>query len=345
MKKRLFCALLALLILLGSQGVLAAGGDRDDPLVSLSYVRETFIPAIKTAFSELISGRKTADSPGTAGRVAVSAGGSVSLEQGRSFVLSAGSARLTIRRGSVVNASVGAEAGNGAVNANQRYIECEDSAATVEISTDAVLTVAGTAEVTQGNGKTSPFTDVVRGSWYFDDVISAYERGFIDGMTPTTYEPEGTLTAAQCVKLAACMHQFYNEGAVTLRQSEDGGPWYRAYVDYALKNGILEQEYADYNAIIVRQQFIKIFYKALPEKEYTQINKVPDGAIPDVWEGDESAKEIYAFYRAGILAGYTASDENAEFAFIAHRTISRAEAATIMNRMFDKDARLEFTIK
>ncbi len=345
MKKRLLCAILALTLLLGSQGVLAAGGDRDDPLVSLSYVRETFIPAIKNAFSELVSGRKTANSPGTAGRVAVSAGGSVSLEQGRSFVLTSGSARLTLRRGSVVNASAGAEAGSGALTPNQRYIVCEDSAATLEIITDAVLTVAGTAEVTQGDGKVSHFTDVVRGSWYFDDVIRCCERGFIDGMTPATYEPGGTLTFAQCVKLAACMHMLHNKGAVAFEAPAPDEPWYRSYVDYALENGIIEQEFADYNAAIARREFIKVFYRALPEKEFAASNKIPNGTIPDVGRGDGSAKEIYAFYRAGILVGYGEIDGMAAFSFGPDRTITRAEVATIMNRMFDKDARVAFSIK
>lgn len=344
MKKRLFCALMAAVLL--TTAVYAAGGDRDDPIISLSYVRDTFIPEIKKAIAGLISEREAAAQPGTqTGRVVVSAGGSVDLEQGRSFVLTGGSARLSIRRGSVVNASAGAEAVGGAVSPNQRYIVCEDSAATVEIVNDAVLTVTGTAEVTQGDGRVSPFTDVARGSWYFDDVLSCCERGFIDGMTPTTYVPGGTLTAAQCVKLAACMHQLYNEGAVAFRPSATGEPWYRTYVDYALENGIIEQEFDDHNAAIARREFIRVFYNALPETEYAQLNKIPDGAIPDVGGSDESAKEIYAFYRAGILVGYSADDGLAAFSFGADRTITRAEVATIMNRMFDPGARIGFTIK
>ena len=344
MKKRLLCAFLALLLLLGSQSALAAGGGQDDPLVSLSYVRETFIPAIKKAFAERVSGRESAAGPETAGRVAVTAGGSVSLGQGRSFVLTGGRARLNGRRGSVVNASAGAEAANGAVNPNQRYIVCEDSEATVEITADAVLTVAGTAEVTQGDGKSSHFTDVVRGSWYFDDVVRCCERGFIDGITPTTYEPAGTLTAAQCVKLAACMHRFYSEGSAIFELGAPGEPWYKCYVDYALEKGIIGREFDDYNAPVVRREFIEVFYNALPETEYNQINSIADGGIPDVPGGD-GAKEIYAFYRAGILVGYGSIDGMAAFSFGPDRTITRAEVATIMNRMFEKDARVAFTIE
>lgn len=344
MKKRFFCAALALTLLL-SGSVWAAGGDRDDPIISLSYLRDTFIPEIKKAIAQLISGRQPPEQAAErTGRLSVSAGGSVTLETGRTFILTSGSARLSIQRGSVVNASVGAEAADGAVNPRQRYIVCEDSLVTLEITGDAALSVAGTASVTQGDGKVSPFSDVLRGSWYFDDVISACERGLVNGMTATAYAPEGTLTAAQCVKLAACMHQLYNDGSVTLEPSAGGTPWYRSYVDYALENGIIDSEFDDYDATIVRRQFIKVFYNALPEEEYAGLNSIPDGAIPDVGGSDESAMEIYAFYRAGILAGYTNTPEYAEHAFAAGTTISRAEVAAIMNRMFDSGARLEFEL-
>ena len=62
-------------------------------------------------------------------------------------------------------------------------------------------------------------------------------------------------------------------------------------------------------------------------------NTVADGAIPDVATTDEGAKEIYAFYRVGILLGY------ADGSFGPENTVTRAEIAAIMNRMFDPDAR------
>jgi len=343
-RKRFFCAAVAAALLLCAQPALAAGGGKDDPVISLSYLQETFVPELKRAIAELVSERGTPEqSMGQTPCTAVSAGGSVSLETGSSFVLSSGSARLSVERGSVVNASVGAEAADGAVNANQRYIVCEDSQASLEITDDAAVYVAGTATVTQGDGRVSPFSDVSRGSWYFDDVLSAYERGLVDGMTATSYAPGGTLTAAQCVKLAACMHQLYLDGSVTL-EPDGEGRWYRSYVDYALENGIIETEFDDYDAVIARGQFIKVFYNALPEDRYAELNSIADGAIPDVAPDAESAWEIYAFYRAGILAGYTNTPGYAEHAFAADTSITRAEIAAIMNRMFDESARIEFEI-
>ena len=205
------------------------------------------------------------------------------------------------------------------------------------------LALSGTAEVRQGPGRVSPFSDVKHGAWYFDDVVSAYDRGLVSGMTATTFEPQGTLTGAQAVKLAACMHQLYYDGAVTLKNS-DTGPWYRSYADYAVKNRIIYFELADYNATVTRREFVKIFYRALPPGAFNERNDIPDGAIPDVSIYDDGAEQVYAFYRAGILTGYTGTAGFAEHAFGADTTVTRAEVATIMNRMFDADARADFTI-
>ena len=48
------------------------------------------------------------------------------------------------------------------------------------------------------------FTDVPKDAWYHDYVYDLVYRGVVNGMTATTYEPEGKLTRAQFVKLLAC---------------------------------------------------------------------------------------------------------------------------------------------
>lgn len=346
MKKQLLCVLAAAAILLSAQTVIAAGGDSGDPLISLSYVHDTFLPAIRQAMAELISGRDAQEqiSPYQSVPVAVPAGGSVSLSSGQTFVLTSGSASLLIDGGTVVNVSTGDRAENGAVSLYQRYIVCEDSAVTLNVTANSVLAVVGEVSVEQGDGRVSPFSDVQYGSWYYYDVINAYERGLVDGMTASTFEPSGTLTVAQCIKLAACMHQLYTYGAVTLSPGTGDTLWYRSYVDYALKNGIITQEFDNYDAIIDRGQFVYVFYNALPQSEYAIINDIAGGTIPDVAVTDIFAWEVYTFYRAGILAGYTNTPEYAEHAFAADTTITRAEVAAIMNRMFDAGARIKFEI-
>ena len=89
---------------------------------------------------------------------------------------------------------------------------------------------------------------------------------------------------------------------------------------------------------------MRLFYRALPPERYAPINDVPDGAVYDLSPDAEVAAEVYAFYRAGILTGYTADGVHAAHDFGPGDAITRAEVATIMNRMFDPSARVRFEI-
>ena len=181
-----------------------------------------------------------------------------------------------------------------------------------------------------------PFTDVPRESWYYDDVASAVETGLINGKTPTKFCPNDELTYVEAIKLAACMHQKYTTGAVTLKNGE---PWYKPYVEYCREHGIIKKDY-DLNAVATRAGYMEIFASALPDEALEPINLVEDGAIPDVPMSHPQAEAIYKLYRAGVVQGV---DE-------AHccrpdSTITRAEVASIVTRMMDKDSRISFTLR
>jgi hypothetical protein len=80
------------------------------------------------------------------------------------------------------------------------------------------------------------FTDVKESDWFYNDVKNAVEMGLINGKSETEYKPEDNLTYAEAIKLAACMHQLYTTGEITLKNAE---PWYQSYVDYCMKNEII----------------------------------------------------------------------------------------------------------
>ena len=314
MRRRIAAVLAALLLLsLGSAASGATAGDREDPLLSQGYVDGTFSQSVlddaKKAF-EFTLGRlrdeMTADSgerksTGSYSVLSVLAGSTATLDLGDSIILLSGEANVTLNSGALVNVTVGAEAVSGRLLPNHRYLACEDCAATVAFTADSVFAADGSVSVT---GNVSPFTDVTPKNWFYDDVVAAVQRGLVDGVTPTTYNPQGNLRVSQCVKLAACMHQLYHTGSVTLENSESG-KWYRSYVDYALQNGILDAEFEDYEVYIGRLDFVRVFFRAMPESAYATINTVADDSIPDVKLGDPGAREIYAFYRSGVLSGYS----------------------------------------
>ena len=69
-----------------------------------------------------------------------------------------------------------------------------------------------------------PFSDVSQSSWYYDSVRLACEKELVKGVTATRFQPDGTLTIAEAVTLAARTHQLVHEGAVTLEN--DPIIWY-----------------------------------------------------------------------------------------------------------------------
>lgn len=187
-----------------------------------------------------------------------------------------------------------------------------------------------------------PFTDVPETAWYHDEVKKAWESDLIDGVTATEYKPNETLTVAQAIKLAAALHQMHFDGEVTLKNGAHN--WYDSYVDYAVANRIIEAKYDSYtlaqmNAPVSREEFVHIFFGAMPASRYAACNAVADNAIPDVKMGDAFADEIYTFYRAGILTG-----SDLQGTFYPDSSIKRSEVAAILIRMFDTNARQAVTL-
>ena len=185
-----------------------------------------------------------------------------------------------------------------------------------------------------------PFTDIPSDSWYYSSVKAAWENNLIDGVTANEFKPNATLTVAQTIKLAAALHQLDRTGEVSLKNG--GANWYDSYVNYAVVNGIIEKDYANYtkaqmNAPVTRGEFVHIFHGA--EEAYKAINTVADNAIPDVKATDKFAPEIYEFYRAGILTG-----SDAKGTFHSASTIKRSEAAAILLRMFEASARVSIDL-
>ena len=186
---------------------------------------------------------------------------------------------------------------------------------------------------------TFPFTDVAEGAWYRKDVEIAHKNGLVNGKSDTMFYPDDNMTYAEAVKLACGRQQLYHDKKVTWTAGRS--VWYSTYMSYALEKGIIE---SDLTAVadekITRSDFVKIFYAALPASEYAVINEVANNAIPDVSLIAKSAKEIYAFYRAGILVG---SDN--EGTFNPESNIIRSEVAAILTRMFDGSARKTITLR
>jgi len=158
----------------------------------------------------------------------------------------------------------------------------------------------------------------------------------MDGKSNSSFDPLGSLTIAETIKIAASLHKGYHTGSMDFVSDS---PWYAPYVEYALKNGIPIGAYRNLNVAATRSDFAVIIAGSLPDEAIAPINRIADGAIPDVWESYSYGQAVYKLYRAGILTG---SDK--EGTFFPGRTLSRAEAATLIMRIVDADTRASLSI-
>ena len=115
--------------------------------------------------------------------------------------------------------------------------------------------------------KEFPFTDVKKGDWFYDDVYYVWDNGIMDGMTPTTFVPQGTTTRAQ---LATVLYRMAGSPDVSDADraacpfTDLTADWYRDAVVWAYKtgvvNGVSETVFSP-NDPVTREQMVAMLYR------------------------------------------------------------------------------------
>lgn len=165
------------------------------------------------------------------------------------------------------------------------------------------------------------FADV-NSQWYADAVQSAYQFGLMQGTSSDAFSPEGNITHAEAVAIAARLHSIYYTGGESFASTS---PWYQSYWDYAVANGICDTNFPP-EQTASRGFFAGVLGNAVEAAALEERNPIADGALRDVT--DWYAGAVYRFYRAGILSG---NDPYGTFA--PDSAITRAEAAAIATRI------------
>ena len=175
------------------------------------------------------------------------------------------------------------------------------------------------------------FTDVAATSWYAADVEKSYKLGLMNGKSADGFAPDGTVTLAEAITVAARMNAIYNGQTIT---QGTGNSWYKPYVEYATKKAIISStQYSDYTALATREQVAVMFVKALPASWYKEQNLFL--TIPDVPASSASFAAIQRLYNAGVVIGV----DNA-YNFKPTENIKRSELSAIINRVALTESRL-----
>lgn len=178
------------------------------------------------------------------------------------------------------------------------------------------------------------FTDIPD-NWSYPYILSCYELGLMSGRGNGLFAPDGTVSAAEAVTVAARVHNLWNGGNGILPEST---PWYNSAIEYSVANGLLIQgQFTDYSLPATRAQLAGLLAKALPEWDYTPINEI--SSLPDVTEETPYAADILKLYNAGVLTG---SDTYGTF--LPDTPITRAELAAILCRLVKPETRQRLSL-
>lgn len=175
-----------------------------------------------------------------------------------------------------------------------------------------------------------PFTDVSQSDWFYSGVSYAYENGLMNGTSETTFEPNSNLTRGMMVTILGRAENAQGSGNGGF-SDVDENEYYAPYVDWAVKNGIVEGNgdgtFAP-DEPVSREQMAKIFLGYYNYKgegpvgqwairlDYADLDQVSDWAV----EG------IMFCTMKGLMQG---KENNL---FDPQGTATRAETATVLMR-------------
>ena len=283
MKKKLLTAALALVLL--SAGVAAAfSASQSETLVSVSYLSGAFWNDLKATVKQEVD-RDTSfilnEAAAQAGQGSGSAfsaqngvnGDRVSGITGSGMIWTSGSA--SVQSGALVDATTGTElaVGNG-LTAGHRYLA----------GSDVVLVVSSSSAQWMGEGQWTlthgdpvqppaslPFTDVVQGAWYYEDVAFVYQNELFNGDSPTRFAPDDRM---QRCMMTTVLHRLAGEPAVSysaMFRDVPEGKWYTAGTIWAGTEGVVSGVGGgrfNPSANVTRQEIAVILYRYAKKMGY-----------------------------------------------------------------------------
>lgn len=185
----------------------------------------------------------------------------------------------------------------------------------------------------------SGFTDISRGDWYYDNITRLVDMGGFSGYPDGSIRPQQTMTRAEFIKSTLSLLGYED-------LTPTGTHWASGYVAKALKLSLICPDMTtNLNSYITRYDMARISSHVLtyqnqePDKNLlvfsqgiSDINKIPATA------GEDLKVAVLHSFANGVITGYP------DGTFSGTRTLTRAEAASVLLRLADKNLRVVPTV-
>lgn len=355
--KRIITAVMAVLLLACVTAATAANaGTSSDPLVTLSYINDEYIPAvlaqgealIDTKLAQVSVSDESQTSPSdegysfSSGYEAYKLPNNESLQviMGSSVILTGGSARVSSIEGTMINVSTGLEVAEGtALTLNNRYFCAEDTAAVIITPDWADVSINGYYIVSEYSGepeKPVQFSDVAASAWYVDAVNYVVKNGLMSGYGGDVFAPEDTLSRAM---LAQILYNSEGKPAAGNSGFDDvtSANWYADAVAWASEKGLVTgygNGLFGGDDAITREQLAVILYRYAVYKGYNVSARADLSGYSDGTSISGYAVEAMQWANAeGLVTGIT------ETTLFPAGNATRAQVATILMRFCENIAK------
>ena len=202
------------------------------------------------------------------------------------------------------------------------------------------------------------FTDI-SGHWAEETIIDLADRGIVNGVSATEFNPDGTITRAEFLKMAM---EVMKIETVSVRNGEclDAKvvDWYAPYLQSALDKGLIpDNMIAGFNLDVKRQEdgTIKAIYSGAFNGYIPIIREEMAVLAQYMYQYTRNANTMKSM-KAGVELPFTDADDISGWAheavklayaqgfidgmsdgrFEPKTTLTRAQAATIISRMITK---------
>lgn len=191
------------------------------------------------------------------------------------------------------------------------------------------------------------FTDVSAGLWYYDAVMTLSNLSIINGFPDGSFQPDGTLTIGQFLKLVAVA--MYPRDIPEVKEgriyydtdySFPADHWAAPYYYAALFKGMIKRDefpIEHIDALITRYQMSIILYNL--QKNIFGIEHTPAEGLEDyILDYDKIPEKYLTYVRASYASGLLQGDESQYFN--GSQSLTRAQGATVLMRLIYPATRL-----